>query len=113
MAVTRLVAPPTMPVVSIQIIVMAATLQRGDQATGGRSIMKRGALDRLAQVKTEARKMARSGQYRGSGSIQMALLARGFVEASKLFTNRWTCSELDRLCKQAQEARGLCDRSLR
>jgi hypothetical protein len=75
--------------------------------------MKRGALDRLAQVETEARKMARSGQYRGSGSIQMALLARGFVEASKLFTNRWTCSELDRLCKQAQEARGLCDRSLR
>jgi hypothetical protein len=88
---------------------MAATLQRVDQATGGRSIMKRGTIDRIAQIETEARKMARSGQYRGSGSIQMALLARGFVEASKLFTNRWTCSELDRLCEQAQETRGLFD----
>jgi hypothetical protein len=91
-----------MSIVSIQIIVMAATLQRSDRATGGRTIMKRVALDRLAQIETEARKMARSGQYRGSGSIQMALLAKGFSETSKLFTNRWTCSELDRLCEQAQ-----------
>jgi hypothetical protein len=75
--------------------------------------MKPGALDRLAQIETEARKMARSGHYRSSGAIQMALLARGFVEASKLFTNRWTCSELDRLCEQAQETRGPYDGSLR
>ena len=74
--------------------------------------MKPGVLDRLAHVETEARKMARSGEYRNSGSIHMALLAIGVVEASRLFSNRWTCSELDRLCRQAQETRGLCDSSL-
>jgi hypothetical protein len=76
--------------------------------------MKPGVLDRLAHIETEARKMARSGEYRNSGSIHMALLARGVLEASKVFSSRWTCLELDRLCKQAQEeARGLCDGSLR
>jgi hypothetical protein len=40
--------------------------------------MKPGMLDQLAQIETEARKLARSGEYRGFRSIQMVLLARGF-----------------------------------
>jgi hypothetical protein len=43
----------------------------GRSGYGGRPIMKRGALDRLAHIETEARKMARSGEYRNSGSIYL------------------------------------------
>jgi hypothetical protein len=66
--------------------------------------MKPGMLDQLARIETEARKLARSGEHRGFGSIQRVLLARGFAQAHKVFANRWTCSELDRLCEQAQHA---------
>jgi hypothetical protein len=58
-------------------------------------------LDQLSEIETEARRLARSGQYQGFGSIQMALMARGFTKVSKVFANRWTCSELDRLCERA------------
>ena len=65
--------------------------------------MKRGIRDRLANVETEARKLARSGEHRGFASIQAALLERGFTEAVAVFRNRWTRSELDRLCDQAAD----------
>jgi hypothetical protein len=32
----------------------------------------------------------------------MALLTRGFQEAHKVFANRWSQAEVDRLCQQAQ-----------
>jgi hypothetical protein len=32
----------------------------------------------------------------------MALVAQGFEEAPKVFTNLWTRSELDRLCERAR-----------
>jgi len=66
--------------------------------------MNQGKLDRLAYIETEARRLARSGKYRDSRPIQMVLLVRGFREVPKIFANRWTCSELDRLCEQAQHA---------
>ena len=62
-------------------------------------------LDQLAEIETEARRLARTGQYQGFGSIQMALMVRGFTEASRIFANRWTCSELDRLCERALRKR--------
>jgi hypothetical protein len=57
----------------------------------------------LAQIETEARKLARSGRYAGAIGIQWALLAHGY-DTRKVFANRWTHSELDRLCDQAIRA---------
>ena len=54
----------------------------------------------IAQIETEARRLARSGKHRGFRSIQAALLARGLPKVPKGFANRWTCTELDRLCEQ-------------
>jgi hypothetical protein len=59
-------------------------------------------IERLARIETEARTLARSGQYLSSRSIELALVGRGFVEVPLLFRNPWTCSELDRLCQQAR-----------
>jgi hypothetical protein len=64
--------------------------------------MRRGLQQRLARIETEARTLARSGEHRSFNSIEMILLARGFQEAHKIFANRWSQSELDRLCHQAQ-----------
>ena len=58
--------------------------------------------DRLAKAETEARKLAWSGEYRSSKMIETALLNLGFLEAPKIFANRWTHSELDRICDQTQ-----------
>jgi hypothetical protein len=63
--------------------------------------MQREMRERLAQIETAARAMARSGQYGSASSIEMALMARGIGEAHKVFSNRWTRSEFDRLCEQA------------
>jgi hypothetical protein len=63
--------------------------------------MRRGYLEQLARIETEARKLARSDEHQGSSSIEMALLIRGYREAPKLLANRWTQYELDRLCEQA------------
>jgi hypothetical protein len=57
--------------------------------------------ERLALIETEARKLARSGQHLTSDTIRIALLEQGFEEASKVLSNRWTQSELDRLCEQS------------
>jgi hypothetical protein len=56
--------------------------------------------NQIAQIETEARKLARSGDHRSFRSIQAALLARGLPKVPKVFANRWTCTELDRLCEQ-------------
>jgi len=55
-----------------------------------------------ALMETEARKLARTGAHSGWQTIQMALVAQGFEEAPKVFTNLWTRSELDRLCERAR-----------
>jgi hypothetical protein len=65
--------------------------------------MKPDARERLARIETEARTLARSGNYRSFTSIKMLLLARGYLEAHKIFANRWAQFELDRLCQQAQD----------
>jgi len=57
-------------------------------------------LNQMAQIETEARRLARSGKHRSFRSIQAALLARGLPKVPKVFANRWTCTELDRLCEQ-------------
>jgi len=67
--------------------------------------MKPDMRDRLARIETEARTLARSGNHYGFSSIKNLLLTRGYPEANKVFANRWTQSELDRLCKQAHYAR--------
>jgi hypothetical protein len=56
---------------------------------------------RLARIETEARKLARSGAFYDFRSIQCELRANGFLEVDKVFSNRWTQSELDRLCRKA------------
>jgi hypothetical protein len=68
--------------------------------------MKREVQERFARIEAEARKLARSGQHRWSSSIEMALLARGYQDAPKVFANRWTQYELDRLCELATHVRG-------
>jgi hypothetical protein len=68
--------------------------------------MKQGTRERSAQIETEARVLARSGKYLSSRSIQRVLLTQGFWEAHKVFANRWTRSELDRLCEQARRHAG-------
>jgi hypothetical protein len=58
--------------------------------------------DHLARIETEARKLARSAAFSGFRSIQSVLLARGYSEVGKIFSNRWTQFELDRLCEKAR-----------
>lgn len=60
--------------------------------------MQRGIRERLARIETEARTLARSGEYGSSRSVELALVALGYPEAHKIFANRWTRSEIDRLC---------------
>ena len=81
-----------------------AVQSRQAQAEWESAPMKVGKLDRRARIESEARRLARSGEYRSFRSIYLALVARGFEEAAKVFANRWTCSELDRLCEQAFHA---------
>jgi hypothetical protein len=59
-------------------------------------------VERLARIETEARTLAWSGKYSSPRAIELALVARGFAEAPRLFRNPWTRSELDRLCRQAR-----------
>jgi hypothetical protein len=63
--------------------------------------MKQGTRERFALIETEARKLARSGNHRNAWSVGRALQAQGFVEVPKLLANRWTQSELDRICETA------------
>lgn len=77
-------------------------LQQTEEAAIRGPTMRRGMIERLAQIETQARILARSGRYRGASSIEIALLAEGFTEARKVFANRWSRCELDRLCEVAR-----------
>ena len=55
-------------------------------------------VERSAQIETEARRLARSGIYMGFRAIARRLVEQGYKEAPKLFENRWTQQELNRLC---------------
>ena len=69
--------------------------------------MKREVQEGFAVIETEARALARSGNYLNARSIEMALLVQGYRDdVPKVFANRWTQSELDRLCELATHARG-------
>jgi hypothetical protein len=63
---------------------------------------RRGLVERMRHIETEARKLASSGLHENHSSIEMALLTQGYQEAVKLCANPWTRSELDRLCDQAR-----------
>jgi hypothetical protein len=60
-------------------------------------------VERLAQIETEARRMARSGVYVEYSAIQWRLEERGFSDAHRLFKNPWTRAEIDRLCRLARQ----------
>ena len=65
--------------------------------------MQRGLQQRLARIETEARTLARSGDHPSFSSIEFILLARGYEEAHKVFSNRWSQAEVDRICRQARK----------
>jgi hypothetical protein len=73
--------------------------------------MKAGLRQRLARIETEARTLARSGNFGGFVSVERALLTRGFEEAPRVFANRWTQSEVDRLCVLARRHMAQADRA--
>jgi hypothetical protein len=80
---------------------LAGMLQGLSRGRLGGPKMKLGTRDRLAHIETEARRLARSGEHRGFKSIEIVLLSRGYREARRIFANRWTCSELERICEQS------------
>jgi hypothetical protein len=61
-------------------------------------------IERLAQIETEARRLARSGAFRDFSAIRHALIEGGYPDAWQIFTNPWTQSEIDRLCDLARAA---------
>jgi hypothetical protein len=68
--------------------------------------LRLGVAEERARIESEARKLARSGEHSRWWSIQLALLAQGrFTQVPRVFANKWTCSELDRLCQQAKARR--------
>jgi hypothetical protein len=83
-------------------MVLASSLQSGKQGKMRRSSFGPRKIEKLAALETAARTLARSGKYRGYKTVEMALVASGFANAAEIFTNRWTCSEINRLCEQAQ-----------
>ncbi len=64
--------------------------------------MTAGLRERIARIETEARALARSGDFGSFTAVERALLIRGFQEAPRIFANRWTQAEVDRLCHQAR-----------
>jgi hypothetical protein len=65
--------------------------------------MPAGVGEERARIESEARRLARSGEHGGWWSIRAALFAQGrFTQIPYVFGNLWTCSELDRLCQEAQ-----------
>jgi hypothetical protein len=65
--------------------------------------MPAGLGEERARIESEARRLARSGEHSGWWSIKTALLAQcRFTQVPSVFNNLWTCSELDRLCHEAQ-----------
>jgi len=60
-------------------------------------------VERLAQIETEARRMARSGVYMEYSAILRRLEERGYRDAHRVFKNPWTRAEIDRLCRLARQ----------
>ena len=59
---------------------------------------------RMADLETEARALARSGAFHDFRPIEARLRLSGYPETKKLFANRWTQEELNRICQQAQNS---------
>ena len=60
-------------------------------------------VERVAQIETEARRLARSGVYMEYSAIRRHLQERGYTEAERIFKNRWTQAEISRLCRLAHQ----------
>jgi hypothetical protein len=57
--------------------------------------------ERLARLETEARRLAWSGRYPHSTSIQRMLIAKGYRDTTSVF-NLWNHAELNRICERAK-----------
>lgn len=58
----------------------------------------------IAQIETEARRLARTGTHVDHRTIKRAFLDTGYMEAERLFRNRWIMQEIDRICLNARAA---------
>jgi hypothetical protein len=58
--------------------------------------------DDLARIETKARTLARSGKYRSHVEIRNVLEAGGYDLTARIFDNRWSQAEIDRLCDRAR-----------
>jgi hypothetical protein len=67
--------------------------------------MKPSLHEQRACIETRARALARSGEYYGFKQIERVLIAEGYQRAPKIFANRWSQAEVDRLCDQARSLR--------
>ena len=67
--------------------------------------MKPSLHEQLARIETKARTLARSGEYYGFKQIERVLIAGGHQQAPKIFANRWSQAEVDRLCELARSPR--------
>jgi hypothetical protein len=65
-------------------------------------MVKRYRTNQLARIETMARSLARSGKYRSYVEIRNLLEVRGFDQTPRVFENRWSQTEIDRLCYQAR-----------
>jgi hypothetical protein len=86
--------------VSIRINIARVLLATGGRLCEGSNMRPGPQSDRHARIETEARRLARSGVHYNHNSVRAVLLSQGFSESHKVFANRWTCSELDRICEQ-------------
>ncbi len=66
--------------------------------------MQGGRRELIAYIETKARVLARSGKYSSHREIRRILMEMGYTPARKVFQNRWTQSELDRICRSARTA---------
>ena len=55
----------------------------------------------MAEIETAARLLARSGKFLNYRGVNSQLAELGYPEAGKLFANRWTQTEIDRICREA------------
>jgi hypothetical protein len=60
-----------------------------------------GKLERIAEIESRARKLARSGEHRSYLTIRTVLNGAYPQEARFVFRNKWQQHELDRLCEHA------------
>jgi hypothetical protein len=59
--------------------------------------------DQRALIETKALKLAWSGEHQSFASIKAVLQRQGYEGVDRLFANRWTRSELDRICEKARK----------